>query len=413
MLPPDRVLLRLDALAAISSGEGMLTRLAFSPEMQQANALVGDWLTQAGFSTRIDAAGNLIGRREGREAGLRALMIGSHIDTVRDAGRYDGTLGVVVAIECAEVLRDEIGRWPFALEIVAFGDEEGSRFGTTVLGSLAMAGMLQQSRLDLMDSDGTTARDAIAGFGLDPASLDQAARRPQDLIGYLELHIEQGPVLESRNLSVAAVSGIFGATRGKVTIKGEAGHAGTVPMNLRRDALAGAAEMIGALEDICTGQADLVGTVGTFDIANSAANVVAGVVTFSFDIRALDDHLRATVLDKMASRFADIAARRRLAVDINRISDADTSLCGTGLQSAIGDAMRDLGHEPLTIPSGAGHDGAHIKTITDYGMIFVRSKGGISHSPAEYTSPADIGAALDVLAGTMRQLAGQLPPVAS
>lgn len=405
MLPSDRAILRLYALAAISSDEGKLTRLAFSPEMQRANALVGDWLREAGFITRQDAAGNLIGRREGHRPGLPALMVGSHIDTVRDGGLYDGALGVIAAIECAEALREEISRWPFALEVVAFGDEEGSRFGTTVLGSLAMAGMMQRSRLDLIDSDGIVARDAIEDFGLDPATVGMAARRADELVGYLELHIEQGPVLENRGLGIAAVSGIFGATRGKVAVTGEAGHAGTVPMPLRRDALVGAAEMIRALENICSGHPDLVGTVGTLEVADGAANVVPGKVVFSFDIRALRDELRTDVLLKIAARFSEIAARRGLTLEVNRISDAATSLCGPALQSAILQAMVDLEHDPLIIPSGAGHDGAHMKAITDYGMLFVRSRGGVSHHPAEFTDPEDISVAIDVLVGTMRQLA--------
>jgi len=400
----ERILERLDLLAQISSEPDALTRLAFTPEMARANALVESWMQQAGMATWTDAAGNLMGRIEGRRRGLPALMLGSHLDTVRNAGKYDGMLGIVTALDCIERLKPIARALPFAVELACFGDEEGVRFGTTVLGSFAACGLFRPERLDLVDENGISAREAITAFGLSPDRIGEAARSSAELVGYLELHIEQGPVLEDANLPAALVSGIVGSTRGMVTVRGEAGHAGTVPMAARRDALAGAAEMLLALESLCA-EASIVGTAGRLDIANGATNVIPGTCRFSVDIRALDDATRAKVVSDLRLTVQAIAARRGLDVAIDIISSNETQHCSAPLQSAIASALSDVQLPPLAVPSGAGHDGAHLAAITGFGMIFLLCRKGISHNPLEFCSAEDIALGAEVLLRSIYHLA--------
>lgn len=400
----ERIAERLDRLAEISAESDALTRLAFTPEMARANGLVEGWMREAGLKTWLDAAGNLMGRLEGQRPGLPALMLGSHLDTVRNAGKYDGMLGIVAALAAIERLIATGNPLPFAIELACFGDEEGVRFGTTVLGSFAACGLFDPKRLDLRDEAGISAREAASAFGLVPERMGEAARRADELVGYLELHIEQGPVLEHEGLAAGVVSGIIGSTRGMVSVRGEAGHAGTVPMGMRRDALAGAAEMLLALEESCA-KAGIVGTAGRIDIANGATNVIPENCRFSLDIRALDDDTRQSVVQELRIRFGAIAARRGLDVSMDILSAGPTQHCGAQLQAAIGGALEDLQMPVMTLPSGAGHDGAHLAAITDFGMIFLRCRKGISHNPLEFASVEDIAVGAEVLHRTICRLA--------
>jgi len=260
-----RILERIEALAGCSAEDGALTRIFLTPQHRAANRLVAGWMREAGLEPRSDAIGNVIGRYEGERAGLPCLMLGSHLDTVRNAGRFDGMLGVVIAIECVEALHRAGARLPFALEVVGFADEEGVRFQSTLLGSRAVAGTFDTAVLDAVDADGISMADALRAFGLDPARIGDAARKRDEVLAYVELHIEQGPVLEREGLPVGIVTAINGAARYTVEINGEAGHAGTVPMHGRRDALAGAAEAVLAVERICGDRPGVVGTVGRLD----------------------------------------------------------------------------------------------------------------------------------------------------
>jgi len=265
MLDAARILERCEALARHSELPGGLTRVFLSPQARAASDAVLGWMREAGMHAQLDAIGNAAGRYEGDRPGLACLMLGSHLDTVRDAGRYDGMLGVISAIECVHLLHAKNRRLPFAIEVIGFGDEEGVRFGTTLLGSRAVAGIFDSKVLAAVDAGGQTMAQALSGFGLDPASIPAVARKKGDVLAYAELHIEQGPVLESEGLPVGVVTAINGFSRLRVALRGAAGHAGTVPMGLRRDALAGAAECVLATERIARGHAELVATVGRIE----------------------------------------------------------------------------------------------------------------------------------------------------
>jgi allantoate deiminase len=391
-IPPDlgyHLDQRLRQLASISSSTEYVTRLAFTPEMTAANAIVAEWMREAGMEVRLDPAGNLIGRYEGETPGLPALLLGSHLDTVENAGRFDGMLGVVVAIWCVTWFHQQARRFPFAIEVLAFGDEEGVRFGTSTLGSLAFAGKLDPERLKLQDRYGQTVTQAIEAFGFDSSSLMNAARLKEDVLGYVEVHIEQGPMLETLNLPVACVSGISGSKRIKFDVFGNAGHAGTVPMEMRHDALAAAAEMILTVESL-TSEFNVVATVGTIAVAPSAVNVIPGATTFTLDLRSLDDADRIAYLKALRARISEIAARREVKVTESIMSESKSAPCAMVLQRAISLAIERAGFPVATIPSGAGHDGAMLSPLVDFGMIFVRCKGGISHHPDEFVSEDDI-----------------------
>jgi allantoate deiminase len=388
---------RLDMLATCSEHPQFLQRTYLSEAYRRAADLVADWMRQAGMSTRMDAVGNVIGLYEG-EPGAPSLLLGSHLDTVRDAGKYDGPLGIVAAIACIARLHRARRRMPYAIEVVAFSEEEGVRFGTTLLGSRAIAGTFDMRDLDRTDAQGVTLREAITTFGLDPNEIPAAAYAPERVIGYVELHIEQGPVLEQKDLSVGIVDAISGAARYLVDVRGTAGHAGTVPMEERRDALAAAASCITGVERRCSCEPGLVGTVGCVEVINAAINVIAGHVRFTVDVRAPDDKQRAACELDMLQDFQAVATARRVSISVKKIYDVAAMPCAPWLVTQIADAILTQGVEPFQLPSGAGHDGLALRTIADVGMIFVRCAGGISHNPAESITAADAECGARVLA---------------
>ena len=394
-LDAHRILARCDALAAHSEQPDGLTRVFLSNEQRAVNALVLGWMREAGMEAHLDAIGNCVGRYEGERPGLPCLMLGSHLDTVRDAGRYDGMLGVVAAIECVAALDGR--RLPFAIEVVGFGDEEGVRFGSTLLGSRAIAGAFDHALLDRPGGDGVTLRDAMRAFGLDPARIGEAAHRPQDLLAYVELHIEQGPVLEAEGLPVGVVTAINGGYRFAIEVSGMAGHAGTVPMRLRRDALAAAAECVLAVEAVARERADIVGTVGRIEALPGAMNVIPGRVRFSVDLRAPTDAQRIAAWDALRARFDAIAQGRGVAIAASPLWEARTAPCDPALQQRIAAAIAAENLPVLHLPSGAGHDGMAIIDIAPIGMLFVRCKGGISHNPAEAVNVDDVATGARVL----------------
>ncbi|MGY3491582.1 allantoate amidohydrolase [Bradyrhizobium sp. USDA 4502] len=391
----EEIVARIDQLATISETPEHLARIFLTEEHRKAADLILSWMREAGMSAHLDAIGNVCGRYEGERPGLPALMLGSHYDTVRDAGRWDGPLGVITAIACIADLNRHGTRLPFAIEIVGFADEEGVRFASTLLGSRAVAGTFDESLLNTRDRTGTSMRDALLQFGLDPDHIGKAARARRELLGYVELHIEQGPVLEEKALPVGVVSAISGATRLAASLTGVAGHAGTVPMKLRRDALAGAAECIVAIEQFCrSDEQGLVGTVGYVNAMPGATNVIPGKVSFTMDIRSQNDMHRKRAVADIVRQIEAIAKRRDLALQIDVTHENRSVPCAPWLKSQIAEAVAAEGYAAFELPSGAGHDGMAMVDVADIGMIFLRCRGGISHNPAEHVelADADIGA---------------------
>lgn len=394
----ETIVRRINDLAAISEAGDNLTRIYLTKELRQAADLILGWMRDAGMSARIDGVGNVCGRYEGDRPGAPCLMLGSHYDTVRDAGKWDGPLGVITAICCVADLSRRGKRLPFAIEVVGFADEEGVRFASTLLGSRAVAGTFDPNVLNTRDSDGVSMRDALVQFGLDPDQIGAAARARREMLAYLELHIEQGPVLEAQNLPVGVVTAIAGATRFAVRLTGMAGHAGTVPMALRRDALAGAAECIGAIEQLCRpDRGGLVGTVGQIQARPGATNVIPGEVSFSIDMRAPTDMHRKRAVADVVRQIEAIAERRQLALQLDVTHENRTAPCAPWLQDQIASAIEAEGFAVFELPSGAGHDGMAMIDIADVGMIFVRCRGGISHHPDEHVELADADAGARVL----------------
>jgi allantoate deiminase len=389
---------RIDELAAISETPEHLARIFLTKEHRAAADLILDWMRSAGMRAHLDAIGNVCGRYEGERPGLPCLMLGSHYDTVRDAGKWDGPLGLITAISCVADLHKSGRRLPFAIEVIGFADEEGVRFASTLLGSRAVAGTFVESVLGTRDAAGISMREALTQFGLDPDHIGAAARIRSELLAYIELHIEQGPVLEAQNLSVGVVTAIAGATRLAASLTGMAGHAGTVPMALRRDALVGAAECIVAIEEFCkTDEGGLVGTVGYIHVAPGATNVIPGQVSFTIDIRAATDAHRKLAVADIVRQIEAIAKRRNLSLQLDVTHENRTVPCAPWLRAQVAEAIAREGFRVFELPSGAGHDGMAMIDIADVGMIFVRCRGGISHHPDEHVELADADAGARVL----------------
>ena len=386
------IMRRADLLAACSESPDQLTRTYLSPQHAAANDLVLGWMREAGMACRVDPAGNVIGRYEGREAGLPALIFGSHLDTVRNAGRYDGMLGVITAIACVEALHERGERPGFAIEVVGFGDEEGVRFQSTLLGSRALAGRFDPELLERRDAEGVSMAQAMRDFGLEPARVGEAARRAEEVLAYVELHIEQGPVLEAEGLPLGVVTSIAGATRLRATITGTAGHAGTVPMARRKDALAAAAEAVLAVERICGGHPDLVGTVGWLEASPGAVNVIPGEARLSIDIRAAADAPRLRAVKALTAELSEICARRAVALAVERLHESPCCPCAPWLIAQLSAAIAREGLAVRQLPSGAGHDAMAMAELTEVGMLFVRCKDGVSHHPDESITPEDTAA---------------------
>lgn len=387
------------------STEG-LTRTYLSPAYYAAQDRVAEWMAEAGMAVRRDAAANLIGRYEGTVPGAPALVIGSHLDSVRDAGAYDGPLGIMLGIEAVAALAAHGRRLPFAIEVYAFGDEEGSRFPAAMLTSRAVAGTLDPAALALADRDGVQLADL-----LDLGAYPGAARSPGEVIGYLEAHIEQGPVLESRGLAVGTVTGIAAQLRYSLAVQGMAGHAGTTAMDLRRDAVAGVAEMVLAAEHVAqAGPPDLVATVGVVEVPAGAANVIAGRCAFTLDVRAATEDVRDGAAAAILARCEAIAASRQLGLDVRKVHDLPASPCDPALMDLLDKAIAAAGQPPFRLVSGAGHDAMIMAALCPTAMLFLRCRGGISHNPAEHVEPADAEAALAAMLGFIERLGATLDP---
>ena len=390
-----RVMARADELAAISETPDALTRVYLSPQHLEANQRAARWMTQAGMTVWQDSVGNICGRYEGEQEGAPAILLGSHLDTVRNAGRYDGMLGVLTAIEVVHGLHQQGRRLKQAIEIVGFCDEEGTRFGITLLGSRGITGTWPESWLAQTDADGVSVAQAMVLAGLDPARIHLAARRTEEIAAYLELHIEQGPCLEQEGLALGVVEAINGARRLNCRFTGEAGHAGTVPMSHRKDALAAAAEWMVRVETLTREQGgNRVATVGTLRCAPGAVNVIPGDVTLTLDIRGPHDQPLDALLDTLLKEAQAIASRRQLRFSAEEFYRIAATACDSGLQQVLSEAVQAVQGRSLTLPSGAGHDAIAIAERWPSAMLFVRCKGGISHHPAESVTADDVALAI-------------------
>lgn len=400
----EEVVARCRELAGVSEDSGRLTRRYATPAMARANALVGSWMREAGMTARLDAGGNLVGRRPGTSVLAGTLLMGSHLDTVRDAGAFDGPLGVVLAIALMRRLREEGVALPFAVDVLGFADEEGLRFGTAYLGSRAVAGTFDASLLEVCDDEGVSVRDALRSFGGDPSSVvsGSASRRGERLLGYVETHMEQGPVLEERGAALGVVSGIAGATRAEVRFAGLAGHAGTVPMALRRDCAPAVAELVLACEALARETDGLLATVGRMEVRPGAPNVVPGSATAFLDVRHADDAVRAAAVAGLRERALSIAAARGLTMEWDVRLDNPAVAMDPSLTERL---ARAAGPDVPSLLSGAGHDGVAISALCPIAMLFVRCRGGLSHHPAESVSAEDAQAALDALHAFVADLA--------
>ena len=409
MTNADRLWRRIQEVAEIGRSEGGgVARLSFTDEERAAKDLVASYMEEAGLEVREDAAGNLIGRREGSEAGAPVVLTGSHVDSVRNGGDFDGPLGVLAAVEAAQVMHEEGTMTWRPVEVVAFTDEEGARFSFGMIGSRALAGLLDSEDLGHTDGDGTTVAEAMRSYGLDPERVGDAARQPGSVAAYVELHIEQGKVLEGAGLPVGVVSGIARPVWLRLSFEGEAGHAGTTPMGPeRRDALAAASAVMRLIEEEASATGSTVGTVGQLDLSPGGINIIPGRVSFSLDLRDIDETVRDGVENRILEGAKEICAGRGVGFGAETLQRLAPAPCSEEARSASRAACEELGIEPHELPTGAGHDGMQLAGLCPIGMIFVRSRDGLSHNPAEWSSKEDCVTGAEVLRRTLVTLANR------
>jgi len=401
------IVTRCDELAAVTATPGQITRVYLSPEHARVNTIVARWMQDAGMTTWQDDAGNLHGSVPGATDDAPVLLVGSHLDTVVDAGRYDGIVGVLMGIAAVARIRAEHGTLPFGIQVIAFSDEEGTRFGKALLGSSAVAGVWDDAWWELTDAEGVSLRQAFTDFGLDPSRVGDAAVDPSRLVGYLEAHIEQGPYLEQADQALGVVTSIASARRFTVEAVGEARHAGGTPYERRHDALLAAAEAALAVERICRASQH-VGTVGTMTVEPGAVNVVPGLAHFSVDLRGEFDDGRDRVWDEITKAFALIGERRGVSVEPTEVHRAPAVFCAPRLMDAVRAGIVATGSPaPMELFSRAGHDAMSLGLVTDVAMLFLRNPDGISHHPDEFVSEADIALGLDALVTAITTLAAE------
>ncbi|HEY4134913.1 MAG TPA: allantoate amidohydrolase [Alphaproteobacteria bacterium] len=394
----QEILVRADRLARWSDTPGGLTCAYLTPAHRATAKQLRQWMSEAGLRVSVDAIGNVIGRLSGAKPGRKTLIVGSHYDTLRNAGRYAGRLGILLAIAVAARLKAEAHVLPFDLEVIAFAEEEGLRFSTSYLASSAVAGRFDESALTRQDAAGIVLADALRDAGLPANEIPDAARRPEDLLGYLEVYIEQGPVLLDANLPLGVVTAIAGSVQRRLTVTGEAGDAGTIPMGFRRDAATAAAEIVLAVEKLCLVLPGVVGTVGQLAVPHGALHVIPGRCDLSLDVRSGDDRLRDEALDEIDREVAAIAARRKVTVETQELHRFRAVACAPAMLRRIADAVVKAGVPVHSLPSGAGHDAVMFGGLTEVGMLFLRcGNGGISHDPRETVAAADVSLAAQAL----------------
>jgi allantoate deiminase len=404
-LSGEKIVARLKALAEHTDVPGEMTRLSLSPAHRKAADEVLGLFRAAGMTAEIDPLGSVVGRYGTDRNDARTLLIGSHIDTVPNGGIFDGPLGVMTGLAVVEELQRRSIRLPFAIEVLAFSDEEGVRFPSPFSSSRAVAGTFDDKLLSEKDRDGISRGEALRAFGCDPTQAGEVGRRREDLLGYLEVHIEQGPVLEAHDEALGVVSAIVGLSRGRVTVSGKAGHAGTTPMDMRKDALTAACEMVLEIERIAQVQDQLVGTVGVLNVMPGAGNVIPDKVVFSYDIRSAQDATRVKAVASVMGRCREIADERGVSVEIEMTSATPAAQSDAGLMAALSTAIAKQGIAPRKLLSGAGHDAMVFRTVCPQAMLFVRSKDGLSHHPDEFSTAEDIGKAAQALFDTVLALA--------
>ena len=407
MIDGERLWTRLFELAEIGKQEGGgVTRLSFTEEERTAKSLVASYMDEAGLSVYEDAAGNLFGRREGSNPNAPVVLVGSHVDSVYNGGNFDGPLGVLAGVEVLQAMNERGVETRHPVEVVAFTDEEGARFSFGMIGSRALSGALTPEDLHHKDGQGISIAEAMKSRGLDPDAVGDAARSPGAVGAYVELHNEQGKVLEDADLPVGIVTGIAGPLWLRFVLEGEAGHAGTAPMGLRRDALAAAANVMRTIEAEASKTGTTVGTVGQLSLSPGGVNIIPGRVEFTLDLRDIGERVRNEVEGRIVGEARRTCEERGVGLDVDTLQRVAPVLCSDLVQDAAKAACEELGLEPYPLASGAGHDGMHLKDLCPVGMVFVRSKDGISHNPDEWSSRQDCVAGANVLYRTVLDLAG-------
>ncbi len=397
LLRAEKVLARINELAAISEQEGAVTRTFGTPEFLRGSALVSGWMKDAGLQVRTDNIGNVRGKLLSKRPGAKTFVIASHIDTVVNAGKFDGPLGVILGLNVIKQLINDKTDLPFHIELIAFSDEEGVRFHTTYLGSKVVAGSFDQSFLDRTDKAGNTLKQVVRAFGGDVESLTKDAIPANEWLGYFEVHIEQGPVLYENKIPVAVVTAIAGQKRVEITFTGVAGHAGTVPMDMRNDALTCAAEFVLAVESFGIENKDrLVATVGNLDLTDPASNVIPGKVVCSLDVRSPDESYLELAYRQIKDICTKISGKRKIELNWNLIQETKPVTCDAGLNDLLKRAIGNSNIELVELVSGAGHDAVPISQIAPATMLFVRCFKGISHNPLENAELADVARAIQV-----------------
>jgi allantoate deiminase len=403
-----RILERAEALSHLTERPGMVARSYLTPRHREAGDLILGWMREAGMEASYDALGNVVGRYAGTDPAAPAIVTGSHMDTVIDAGKYDGIFGILSPIACVQALKQAGRRLASPIDVIAFGDEEGVRFGTSMVGSKAITGKLEAKVMEARDANGTTLAEALRAFGGDPGAIPKLRRAPGTVRVFVETHIEQGPVLLGEGLAVGVVTAIQGSTRVRVQVRGEEGHAGTVPMGMRHDALAAAAEMVLAVEAHCRADAaHLVGTVGKLAVAaGGAINVIPGRVEFTIDVRSGEDTRRRAAAAALEAKCREIAATRGVSLEWTQLQELSAAQCDAAERRRLAEAIAGLGLPVRELPSGAGHDAMQFADVAPIAMLFVRcGNGGVSHSPRETLSAEDADIATRVLLRYLESLA--------
>jgi allantoate deiminase len=403
------VLARCDEVALFSEEPDKITRTFLSDPMRLLHGRMTHWMQEAGLSARIDAAGNLIGRYDGLRPDRPVLAIGSHLDTVPDAGKFDGVLGVLLGLAAVKGLRGR--RLPFSIDVIAFSEEEGIRYRAPFLGSLAAAGRFDRQLLERTDAAGITMADAFRSFGLDPARIDEAAYPPGGLLGYLEVHIEQGPVLHGLAAPAGVVEAIAGQSRLWAEVRGRAGHAGTMPMHGRLDALAASAELVLEIERLARSKNGLRATVGAMAVEPGASNVIPGRARFSIDVRHAHDPIRETAVREILARGRALALQRGVEFLVSQQEHHPAVPADPTLSEWLGEALASTGHSPHRLVSGAGHDAGVMAAVAPMAMLFLRSPEGVSHHPDERVRPEDVAVGLEVLMRYLDLLADRIGPI--
>lgn len=393
----EKILQRINELASVSEDEGCITRTYGTNAFIEGRNKVEQWMKEAGLPTAIDNIGNIRGKLLSSAASAKTFVIASHIDTIINAGKFDGPLGVLAGLDLLEELIHSKTELPFHIELIGFCDEEGSRFHTTYLGSKAVAGSFDYSILDAKDVAGISLEEVIRKNGGDTGKLSKDAIAKDNWLGYFEIHIEQGPVLYEKNIPVGLVSAIAGQRRVGMVFNGEAGHAGTVPMDMRKDALICAAEFIIEVEKFAiANKENIVATVGKTHIINAASNVIPGEVICSLDLRSADETKLSSAYEKIRNMAEDICKRRNIILEWNLIQQAKPVICSEIMNKLMKQSIADAGYEVIELVSGAGHDAVPVSEVSPVSMLFVKCFKGISHNPAEDVELKDIAAAVRV-----------------